>query len=51
VLEIMHSRAFSEAKVGETAIDLVIETRGPEHIAEIEQALAERGFAAQRRIQ
>ncbi len=48
VLEIMHSRAFSEAKVGETAIDLVIETRGPKHIHEIEQALAERGIPATR---
>jgi threonine dehydratase len=51
VLEIMHSRAFSEARVGETAIDLVIETRGPDHIAEIEQALGERGFTPSRRTQ
>ncbi len=51
VLEVMHSRAFSEAKVGETAIDLVIETRGPDHITEIEQALAERGLNATRLVQ
>jgi threonine dehydratase len=48
VLEIVHSRAFSEAKVGETAIDLVIETRGPDHIEEMERALTERGIPARR---
>lgn len=51
VLEILHSRAFSEAKVGETAIDIVIETRGPDHIEEIERALAERGITVTRRTQ
>ncbi len=49
VLEVSHSRAFSEAKIGETAIDLVIETRGPDHVAEIEQALVAHGFSPERR--
>ncbi|MCX7963710.1 MAG: threonine ammonia-lyase [Candidatus Sumerlaea chitinivorans] len=51
VLEVSHSRAFSEAKIGETAIDLVIETRGPDHVAEIEQALVAHGFSPERRTQ
>lgn len=48
ILEIQHSRAFSAAQVGETAIDLDVETRGPEHIQQIQNALLANGYQANR---
>jgi threonine dehydratase len=50
ILEINHSRAFSETQVGETAIDLIIETRGTEHIGQIQSALTAGGFTATRQL-
>jgi threonine dehydratase len=44
ILEINHDRAFSGAEVGQTSIELVLETHGFTHIAEIRSALAERGY-------
>jgi threonine dehydratase len=35
ILDIHHDRTFSRAQVGETCIDLVLETRGESHITEI----------------
>jgi threonine dehydratase len=43
VLEINHNRALSTAEVGETLIDLVLETRGADHISEIVKALTDSG--------
>jgi len=48
ILDISHSRAFSPAQVGETLIDIVVETRGPEHIADIQGKLLEQGIRAER---
>jgi threonine dehydratase len=39
VMDIVHNRAFSKADIDETTVDLTVETRGAEHIAELEQAL------------
>src|SRR5690606_5624932 len=39
VLDIFHTRALASTRVGEVAIDLVIETRGPEHLREIKDTL------------
>lgn len=44
LLEVSHSRAFSDVPVGETAIDLVLETRSPEHIEELHAALCAKGI-------
>jgi threonine dehydratase len=49
ILDVMHSRAFSSAQVGETAIDLVLETRGAEHIEQLLATLLSQGFPATRR--
>jgi threonine dehydratase len=49
ILEIEHDRAFSGVELGETLIDLVLETRGPEHADQVAQRLAELGYRIERR--
>lgn len=44
ILEIDHNRAFSKAQIGETGIDLVLETRGETHIEELRNELLRNGF-------
>jgi len=48
ILEIHHHRAFSIAKVNETLIDLVLETRGAEDIDELQATLSEQGYQVER---
>jgi threonine dehydratase len=48
VIEVHHSRAFSD-RFGDTTLQLVLETRGNEHVAEILRALRERGYHVQQR--
>lgn len=44
VLDIFHSRTMAHTQVGEVAIDLVIETRGGDHLEELEAALRAAGI-------
>ncbi len=44
VVEIHHQRAFSTAELGETDVELTLETRGPEHIEELRALLANSGY-------
>jgi len=44
VLELNHDRAFSGAELGETLIELVLETHGFEHIAEVCARLGAAGY-------
>jgi threonine dehydratase len=46
VIEVHHSRAFA-SRFGDTTLQLTLEARGPEHVAEILQALRERGYTVQ----
>lgn len=48
IVSIEHDRAFSDLEVGETRVELVIETSGPEHVAQVESALSAAGFASRR---
>jgi threonine dehydratase len=41
ILSILHDRAYYGVSLGETAIDVTLETRGSAHIAEIEARLAD----------
>ncbi len=43
IVEIRHDRAFAEAALGETVIELCLETRGFDHIAEVHAELAKVG--------
>lgn len=44
IIEIEHTRAFRELTLNETEVELSLETRGPEHVEEILEALREAGF-------
>ena len=46
VIEVHHTRAFA-TRFGDTTLQLTLETRGPEHVEEILQALRERGYAVE----
>ncbi len=48
ILEVFHNRAFSRVDLGETAVDVTLETRGAEHIAELVQLLDEDHYEHER---
>jgi threonine dehydratase len=48
ILEVSHNRVFSRVNLGETAVDLTVETRGPEHIAELIERLSRDGYEQER---
>jgi threonine dehydratase len=47
VLRIEHDRAFSRAPVGDSEVELTLETSGPPQIEAIKRHLAEAGYAAE----
>jgi threonine dehydratase len=48
IVSIEHDRAFSGVELGQTRIELVIETNGPEHIAAVEAELGTAGYEHRR---
>jgi len=42
ILRIEHDRAFAGVELGQTLVELVLETRGPEHVAEVRLRLTRR---------
>lgn len=44
VVEIHHDRTFSDIELGETAIELVLETKGFDHVQEVRTALEKAGY-------
>ncbi len=48
LLDVQHIREGIELHVRETAVQLVLETRGPEHAARVERAVREGGYAEPR---
>jgi threonine dehydratase len=48
IVETSYDRTYYGVNLGETAIDITMETRGPEHIAEILSALAAAGYSHER---
>jgi threonine dehydratase len=48
IVSIEHDRASTGLELGQTRVDLVIETNGPEHVAEVEAELAKAGFEHRR---
>jgi threonine dehydratase len=48
ILSIRHDRAYFGVLLGETAVDLTLETRGPEHVEELVGRLAAAGFSFER---
>ncbi len=47
ILHILHERAAREIPIGFSKVILVLETRGPDHIREIEKGLKEQGYPFQ----
>ena len=48
IVETSYDRAYYGVNLGDTAIDITMETRGPEHIAELRSALEAGGYANER---
>ena len=48
IVETSYNRAYYGVNVGETAIDITMETRGPEHITELLSALNAGGYTHER---
>jgi threonine dehydratase len=47
ILHIIHERAARDIPIGFSKVILVLETRGPEHIQDIEKGLKEKGYSIQ----
>jgi threonine dehydratase len=48
IVETAYDRAYHGVNLGDTAIDITLETRGPEHIAQLIAALAGAGYVHER---
>jgi threonine dehydratase len=48
IVETSYDRAYYGVNLGDTAIDITMETRGPDHIAELLSALSAAGYAHER---
>ena len=48
IQEVIHNRAFSRVDLGETAVDITLETRGAEHIEKLVQVFKDRGYEHER---
>ena len=48
IVETSYDRAYHNVNLGDTAIDITMETRGPDHIAELISALATNGYTHER---
>jgi threonine dehydratase len=48
IIETLHDRAYYGVVLGDTVIDITMEMRGPEHIAELEAALDRGGYTHER---
>ncbi len=48
IVETAYDRAYHGVNLGDTAIDITMETRGPEHIAELIAALTSAGYTHER---
>jgi threonine dehydratase len=48
IIETLHDRAYYGVVLGDTVIDITMETRGPEHIAELKSALDAAGYSHER---
>jgi threonine dehydratase len=44
ILEVHHLRAFGSHRLGETEVELTLETRGHEHVEELTKALGQKGY-------
>ncbi len=48
VVQVTHDRAYFGVNLGDTIIDITVETRGPDHIMELMEALKTVGYDFER---
>jgi threonine dehydratase len=48
IIEISHDRAYYGVNLGDSLVDVTLETRGPDHIAELVAAMQGAGYACER---
>lgn len=48
IVDTQYNRAYYDINLGDTAIEITMEARGPEHVEELLRALQERGYRHQR---
>jgi len=48
IVDTLHNRAYYGVNLGDTVIDITMETRGPEHVAELLGALTAEGYTHSR---
>ena len=48
IVDTMYNRAYYGVNLGDTTIDITMETRGPEHISELLAALGSGGYSHER---
>jgi threonine dehydratase len=48
IAELVFDRAYYGVSLGDTAIDITLETRGPEHVAEVMAAISKAGYTHER---
>ncbi len=49
VLEVHHNRAFMQGPIGDTEIELTLETKGPAHVEQLVRALSAKGYSVVQR--
>ena len=45
IVDTLHNRAYYGVNLGDTVIDITMETRGPDHVAELLSALTAEGYS------
>ena len=48
VLEVHHDRAFLKGAIGDTEVELTLETKGPDHVEQLVAALSAKGYSVVR---
>jgi threonine dehydratase len=48
IIDIAHDRAYYGVNLGDSVVEMTLETRGPEHVSELVAALEKAGYAPSR---
>ena len=48
IVQVTHDRAYFGVHLGETSVDITLETRGPEHVVELLEKLKAAGYHYER---
>jgi threonine dehydratase len=48
IVQVMHDRAYFGVHLGETSVDITLETRGPEHVGQLLEKIRQAGYSYER---